>query len=87
MISNAGYNRFIAVTPSNTDDLALFQAKDRRLTDGIYVGGGGNLVAVMEDGSTVTFTGALIGTILPIQARRINASSTTASLLVALYKI
>lgn len=68
---------FRAVTPHNTDDLEF-------LARGLYVGGAGNLVAVREDGTAVTFTGVPAGTILPIVAKRVNATNTTATAIVAL---
>ena len=71
------FERYFAITPS---DSANFETP----CDAIYVGGAGNLVAVMGDGSTVTFTGALAGTILPIKCKRVNATSTTATALVGL---
>lgn len=70
---------FVAVTPSDTVNLA------RGVPRGIYVGGAGNLVAVDSDGTAVTFTGVLAGSILPIRPIRINATSTTATAIVALY--
>ena len=54
-------------------------------TFGIYVGGPGNLKVDMVDGGTVTFVGVVAGTILPIQVRRVYATGTTASNLIALY--
>jgi len=53
-------------------------------TKGIYVGGAGNITAVMQDGSTVLFTAVPVGFILPIEAARINATGTTATLLTGL---
>ncbi len=50
---------------------------------GIYIGGGGSVIAVLGDGTTVTFTGALIGTVLPISPVRILTGSG-ASLMLAL---
>jgi hypothetical protein len=39
---------------------------------------------VWPDGSTSTFTAVAAGTLLPIQVRRVNATLTTATLMVAL---
>ena len=66
-----------AITPHDSTDF-------EQVTRGIYVGGAGNIVAVMSDGTAVTFTGALVGTILPIRARRVNSTNTTATNLVGL---
>lgn len=73
-----GYSRAVAVT---TSDVTNF-------VDGachaIYVGGAGNIVAIVN-GTAVTFTGAVVGSVLKIRATRINATNTTATNLVALY--
>lgn len=71
------FERYFAITPSDTDDFAT-------APDAIYVGGAGNIVAVLPDGTAVTFTGALAGSILPIKCKRVNATSTTATALVGL---
>lgn len=54
--------------------------------DAIYVGGAGIVVAVMEDGSAQQFT-AVAGEILPIRAKRVNSTTTTATLMQALYQV
>ena len=68
----------VAVTPSDSVNLA-------RVTRGVYIGGAGNVSALMADGSSVAFAGAQAGTILPIRAQRINATGTTATNILALY--
>ena len=67
-----------AISPSNSVNFDS-------VTRGVYVGGNGNIVAVMLSGDVVTFTGVVAGTILPIRATRINLTGTTASNLVGLY--
>jgi hypothetical protein len=52
---------------------------------GIYVGGAGNLALVDGDNNVVTFTAVPVGTFMPCGAKRINATNTTATLLVALF--
>lgn len=66
-----------AVTPSDGTDFA-------RTVRGLYVGGTGNVVAVFPDDTTVTFQAVPAGTILPIRIKRVNSTSTTATLMVAL---
>lgn len=68
---------FRAVTPSDT--VGFGHAR------GLYVGGAGNVVAVSLSGNVVTFTGVPAGTTLDIQCNRVNATSTTATSIVALY--
>lgn len=67
-----------AVTPSDTVDFSLGKCR------GIYVGGAGAVVAIVG-GVAVTFSAVPAGTTLDIAATRINATSTTATLMVALY--
>lgn len=50
----------------------------------IYVGGDGDIKVDMLDGQTLTFFGVLAGTLFPIRARRVYATGTTATSLVAL---
>lgn len=70
---------YSAITTSDSTDFDGF------FTRGIYVGVSGDVVAVNKAGTPVTFKNASSGTILPIRARRVNATSTTATDLVALY--
>ena len=66
-----------AITTSDSSTIAP--------TVGIYVGGAGNVKVDLVDGGTVTFSAVPVGTILPIQATRVYATGTTATLMVALY--
>lgn len=70
--------QFFAITPSDTVNFSF-------TVRGIYVGGAGAVVAVNEAGTAVTFAAVPVGTILPIRATRVNATSTTATNLVGLY--
>jgi hypothetical protein len=54
--------------------------------DAIFVGGAGVVVAIFEDGSLAPFT-VLAGTVLPLKCIRVNSTSTTATLMNALYQI
>jgi hypothetical protein len=72
------YTEAVALTPSDTVDLG-------RLTDAVYVGGAGVVTAVLQHNRTAAFT-AVAGALLPIRVRRVNATGTTATLLVALYQ-
>jgi len=67
-----------AVTPSDTLDLPFLAA-------GLWVGGVGAVTLVTPYGTTLTFTAVPAGTFLPMCASRVNATGTTATLLVALY--
>jgi hypothetical protein len=67
-----------AITPHNT---TLFDYATRA----IYVGGDGNISVLTVNGDTVTFVGCVAGTLIPIRARRVNSTGTTALNLVGLY--
>lgn len=66
-----------SITPSDTVNMSF-------TTRGIYVGGIGDAVIVMQDDTEITFKNLASGTILPVRAIRVNATNTTATHLVAL---
>ena len=72
------------ITPSDTVDLPRYSGNGY-LTVALWVGGLGNVAAVMQNGTVVTFLAVPAGTWLPLAARRVNATNTTATGIVALY--
>lgn len=66
-----------AVSPSDTANMTV--------TRGLWVGVGGDVVAVDVDGTACTFKNVPSGTLMPIRAVRVNLTSTTATDIVALY--
>jgi hypothetical protein len=66
------------VTKSDTVEFA-------RVSRAIYVGGTGDVVAIMADDTSLTFSAVPAGTLLPIRCKRIAGTSTTATLMLALY--
>lgn len=67
-------SKAFAITPNTDNDLAIF-------TRGIYVGGAGNVIAILvDDTAAVTFTAVPAGSILPIRARRVLATSTATTM-------
>jgi hypothetical protein len=74
------YNVFQALTPSDTVDLP------RGLTQALWVGSGGDVAAVSADNRVTVFAAVPAGSWLPIAVRRVNASGSSASGLVALYQ-
>lgn len=72
-------NGAVAVTPSDTVDLVT------KPTKGVYIGGAGNLKADMSDGTTVTFNVLAVGVIHCLSVKRIYATGTTATNIVAVY--
>lgn len=75
--SYPSYKNATAVTPNDTNYIAV--------TDGIFIGGAGNLNVEMANGSTALFTAPTVGTYLPISVRKVLATNTTATNIVALY--
>ncbi len=67
-----------AITPHDTNELTIY-------TRGIYVGGAGDIALTTVGGDAVTFSGALAGTVLPIRAKIVKSTNTTATNLLALY--
>lgn len=77
---------FATITPSDTVNFSFTLGTQTRLfTRGIYVGTTGNVVAVDADNNAITFVAVPAGALLPISAKRVNSTNTTASNLVALY--
>lgn len=72
----------VAVTASNTVDITQLNGEYPRA---LWVGGAGNVAVVTPDGVANTITGVPAGTLLPIQVRRVNSTSTTATSMVAIY--
>jgi hypothetical protein len=73
------YNNWRPVTPSDTVDLS-------ELTDAIWVGGAGDVAAVLQNNAMPVVLAAVpAGSWLPLAARRVNATGTTATGIVALF--
>ena len=65
-----------AITPHDSTNFDKCRA--------IYIGVSGDVVAIV-DGSAVTFKNAVQGSVLPVEATRVNSTNTTATNLIALY--
>jgi hypothetical protein len=85
VIANQRYNKAIAITKSDTANFGG-QGTNRPLCDAIYVGGAGIVAVIFEDGTEVDFT-AVAGEVLPVAAKRVNNTNTTATLMIALYAL
>jgi hypothetical protein len=68
------YSKSRAVTPSDAANIA-----NDYVSDGVFIGGTGNAVLVLDDGSTVTLTGAAANTVWPFAIKRVNETGTTAT--------
>lgn len=71
-------------TKSDTVDI-VDGAGDTRPCRGIYVGGAGHIRVLMADNTDVLFSNVPAGTFMPIQAKRIFSTNTTATLMIALF--
>jgi hypothetical protein len=85
------YNRSVVITKSDTInfDGSTYSASASTKAlpaQAIFCGGAGVVVAIFEDGSLAPFT-VLAGTVLPLKCIRVNSTSTTATLMNALYQI
>lgn len=88
MVANQGWNRYLAVTPANATALPVpMGVITHHRPGGIYVGGAGTIACGAEDGLVTLFVAAVAGTIYPISPWSINATGTTATNLVALYRV
>lgn len=92
-IQTLPYNKAVLITKSDTVnfDGSTYSANPTGNykpipCEAIFVGGAGIVVAVMEDGSTPNFT-CVAGEILPVKAIRVNSSTTSATLMNALYTV
>lgn len=69
-----------AITPADGADLPNAALK------GIWVGGAGNVrVDMVGSGTSIIFNGVPAGTLLRIRAKRVYATNTTATNMIALY--
>ncbi len=82
------YNKSTTVVPDDTANLPLW-VQNQIPTNALYIGavsGGATITVVYPDDKTQTFTVAA-GTYLPVKVKRVNTTSTLATLIVALYVI
>ena len=85
------FNRSVLITKSDTVNFdgstySASAATKAIPADAIFVGGAGIVVAIFEDGSNAQFTVAA-GTLLPLKCIRVNSTTTTATLMNALYQV
>lgn len=74
---NAPYRSWKAVTPSDSVNLAAG-------VRGLYIAGAGNVVCVGDDNATMTIA-VVAGQFVNVGPKRVNATSTTATGIIALY--
>ena len=67
-----------SVTPADGSDLA-------HVSRALYIGGTGDVKIDTISGDTVTFTGVLAGSFLPIRVARVYSTGTTATNILSVY--
>lgn len=72
-------NSFFAVTPNDSTNLANGECR------GIYVGVSGDVSVLNELGTTTVLVGVLAGVVHPFGTKRIRATGTTATNIIAVY--
>lgn len=68
----------VAVTPNDGADLPT-------MARSLYIGAAGNVVVTTANGTQTTFVGLPAGYILPLFVKRVWATNTTATSIVAMY--
>lgn len=74
------------VQPDDTADLPRFTS-DQQLTGALYIGTAGDVVVVTQNNQPQTYKAVPAGTFINVAARRINATNTTATNMLALYVV
>ena len=85
-IATQPYNVARPITASDSANIESDSLGQFGLTDAIYVGGAGVVAVVFQDNTVQNFT-CVAGQILPVKAKRVNSTNTTASLLLALFYV
>ena len=70
--------RAVAITPSNSVDLTVSGAV-------VFIGVGGDVKVTTVSGDTAVFKNLASGSVLAVQVRRVWATGTTATDIIALY--
>lgn len=79
-VSSMPTGKVRSVTPNDSTDLSLGACR------ALWVGGAGNVAIIAEEDDTVVvWSGVPAGTILPVRAKRVRSTSTTATNILALY--
>lgn len=79
-IEDQGARRLRAVTASDTAELPGGVCR------ALWIGGAGNVAVISEnDTSAVTLVGCAAGQVVPVRARQVMSTNTTATSIVALY--
>jgi hypothetical protein len=78
------YNRAIPITPHNSTNFANIGGQ--YTCEALNIGVGGVVTVVFEDDALAAIT-VVAGQVLPVKVKRVNATGTTATGVVALYRV
>lgn len=78
-VDNSTGEGFVAITPSDTDDLTSGATK------GLYVGVAGTIKIKLKDGSIAALPTLVAGVVHPISITRVYATDTTATSVFGVY--
>ena len=78
-------NSGIAITP--TDDAPIKDTDGNIIQPLLWVGGAGNVAVKTATGQSITFTAVPAGTLIPIMVSEVEATGTTATLIVGIYSM
>lgn len=70
--------KWVAITPENDATITVPHK-------GLWIGDAGNLVVKDEKGTTITFTGLLANTHIPIRVSEVRATSTTCTVIYGIH--
>lgn len=82
---DVGYRFAITATKSDTVNYMPNRGESVPIADALWVGGAGIVQLVLEDDSVVPIT-ATAGSLIPVRSKRVNSSSTTATVMTALFR-
>jgi hypothetical protein len=79
-VSDTGAYQARAITKSDTAELPLGACR------ALWIGGAGDVAVIAEgDTAAVTFAGCAAGSVVPVKAKKVMSTNTSATSIVALY--
>lgn len=78
-------NAAIAITPANGTPIT--DANGNVIQPLLFVGGPGNVAVTTATGQSVTFTGVIAGTLLPVMVSQVQSTGTNATSIIGIYQM
>jgi hypothetical protein len=85
MYNKLQVGRAAAVTPSDSANIPVVTGGTSNNGCVLYVGGAGSIKVTTVGGDDVTFVGIVAGSFVPVQVRKVWATGTSATNIVALW--